>query len=120
VHATYQVVAGTTIFCPTTTYTAGPNEAAIVSVQLDCSSVPAGGYLAVKPVVQVGAGANTELGWWVVNNNSSAFAGSVGAWSTAYTTLTPGGIHTFKLSVAGGPPVGNSCWCDVTVQIFGT
>ncbi len=113
----FPFVPGTNVYCPTPTYTAGANEGAIISVQVDCTGVPPnGGVVAVKPVVQIGTGVDTALGHWIANRNNGATAMEMGAWSTYYTALVSGEVHTFKLQLYGSPS--GNCYCNIVAQIF--
>jgi hypothetical protein len=119
VHTTFAGAAGTTVACPSTTYTAGAGQTAILSAQIDCMGVPAGGFIAVKPVAQQGAGADTPLGYFIVNTNTGSTAAELGASSTVATPLTAGAVYTFKLQ-ALGTTAGQACYCDLTAEVVGS
>ncbi len=112
---TFTPSSATIFYCPTPAYTAGANQAAIISVQLDCAGVPAGAYFSVKAAYNDGA-TDSTLGWWNWVYNSSVSAQQLGAWSTVYTTLTDGTTYFFEL--ATGNTSTGLCFCDVTAQII--
>ncbi|HSB21432.1 MAG TPA: hypothetical protein VLD85_15590 [Anaeromyxobacteraceae bacterium] len=106
----------TPFFCQTPTYTAGANQGAIIDVQVDCNSVPAGASHAIKPAYSDGV-TDTELGWWVVNTNTGAVPVELGAWATAYTALTAGTTYAFEVELLNSS-FNTTCYCDVTAQII--
>ena len=113
----FTVVAGTRFYCPTAPYTAGPNQAAIVSVQMDCDSVGPGALHSIKPAYNDGVSDN-PFGWYVVNRNFATTVSELGAWATAYTPLIAGTTYVFEVHMLNTTSITGTCYCDVTAQII--
>jgi len=107
--------ASTIYYCQTPPYTAGANQGALMSVQLDCAGVPANSYFAVKAAYNDGAN-DVSVGWYNWVYNASAAAQQLGAWSTVYTPLSAGTTYVFELQMST-TSVG-ICFCDVTAEII--